>query len=144
MSIENTLEPGQTLIIPEIAWGSYALMAQMNNLEVARYNLFRDGKFDVESLKETCRKVMEKQDKLTLIINDPCHNPTGYSLSDEEWKEVISFLNECSKTHPVILINDIAYIDFSYRKKQARDYMENFNDISDDVVVCIAFSIPNP
>lgn len=141
MSIENTLEPGQTLIIPEIAWGSYALMAQMNNLEVARYNLFRDGKFDVESLKETCRKVMEKQDKLTLIINDPCHNPTGYSLSDEEWKEVISFLNECSKTHPVILINDIAYIDFSYRKKQARDYMENFNDISDGVVVCIAFSI---
>ncbi len=116
-------------------------MAQMNNLEVARYSLFKDGGFDLDSLKETCRNVMEKQDKLVLIINDPCHNPTGYSLSDEEWKEVISFLNECSKTHPVVLINDIAYIDFAYTGKAARNYMENFNSISENMVICIAFSI---
>ena len=141
VSIENTLEPGQTLIIPEIAWGSYALMAQMNNLELARYSLFRDGGFNLDSLKETCREVMKKQDKIVLIINDPCHNPTGYSLSDQEWKDVIAFLNECSKTHSVVLINDIAYIDFAYSGKASRDYMASFNDISDNMVVCIAFSI---
>lgn len=141
VTIENTLEPGETLIIPEIAWGSYALMAQMNGLQVARYSLFKDGGFNLDSFKATCREVMEKQNRLVLIINDPCHNPTGYSLSDAEWKEVISFLNECSKTHSIVLINDIAYIDFSFKGKEARNYMENFNDISDNVVVCIAFSI---
>ena len=57
---------------------------------------------------------MEVQDKLVMIINDPCHNPTGYSLTKEEWKEVVDFLNECSKTHKVVLLNDIAYIDFAY------------------------------
>lgn len=91
ISITNTLEPGQTLIIPEIAWGSYALMAQMNNLEVARYSLFEGDHFNLDSFRQTCRSVMEKQDRLVMIINDPCHNPTGYSLTDAEWKEVISF-----------------------------------------------------
>lgn len=141
MSIENCLEAGQTLIIPEIAWGSYALMAQMNNLELARYSLFDGDHFNIESLKETCRQVMEKQDRLVLIINDPCHNPTGYSLTEQEWKDVIAFLNECSKTHSVVLINDIAYIDFSYRGRYAKEYYRCFDEISENVAVIVAFSI---
>lgn len=141
MTIENCLEAGQTLIIPEIAWGSYALMAQMNNLNVATYSLFEADHFNVEALKATCKEVMEKQDRLVLIINDPCHNPTGYSMSDAEWKEVVSFLNECSKTHSVVLINDIAYIDYSYRGFEAKRYFSNFDAISENVAVVVAFSI---
>ncbi|MGM9961053.1 MAG: pyridoxal phosphate-dependent aminotransferase [Allobaculum sp.] len=141
MTIENCLEAGQTLIIPEIAWGSYALMAQMNNLSVAKYSLFDGDHFNVESLKATCKEVMEKQDRLVLVINDPCHNPTGYSMTDEEWKEVVAFLNECSKTHAVVLINDIAYIDYSYRGFEAKKYFANFDEISDNVVVVVTFSI---
>lgn len=141
ISIENCLEAGQTLIIPEIAWGSYALMAQMNNLELARYALFEEGHFNMTSFKKTCQEVMEKQNRLVLIINDPCHNPTGYSMSEEEWKEVISFLNECSKTHSVVLINDIAYIDFSYQGAYAKHYFTCFNEITDNVAVIVAFSL---
>ena len=141
MSIENCLEPGQTLIIPEIAWGSYALMAQMNNLEVARYSLFEGDHFNMTSFKNTCKAVMAKQERLVLIINDPCHNPTGYSMTEDEWKEVIAFLNECSKTHDVVLINDIAYIDFSYRGAYAKKYFTCFDEISDKVAVIVAFSI---
>lgn len=141
MTIENCLEAGQTLIIPEIAWGSYSLMAQMNNLNVATYSLFEGDHFNVESLKATCKEVMAKQDRLVLIINDPCHNPTGYSMTDAEWKEVIAFLNECSKTHAVVLINDIAYIDYSYRGFEAKKYFANFDAISDNVAIVVAFSI---
>lgn len=141
MSIENCLEPGQTLIIPEIAWGSYALMAQMNNLNVARYSLFEGDHFNMASFKQTCQDVMKAQDRLVIIINDPCHNPTGYSMSQEEWKEIIAFLNECSKTHAVVLINDIAYIDFSYRGRYAKEYFTCFDEISDNVAVIVAFSL---
>lgn len=141
MSIENCLEPGQTLVLPEIAWGSYSLMAQMHNLNTATYSLFEGDHFNLESLKETCRKVMESQDRLVLIINDPCHNPTGYSMSEEEWKEVIAFLNECSKTHSVVLINDIAYIDFAYGGAYAKKYFTCFDEITDNVAVIVAFSI---
>lgn len=72
---------------------------------------------------------MEKQNRLVIVINDPCHNPTGYSLSKDEWKEVISFLNECSKTHAVVLLNDIAYIDFSSRQEMAKEYFAQFDQI---------------
>ncbi|MDO4663434.1 MAG: aminotransferase class I/II-fold pyridoxal phosphate-dependent enzyme [Erysipelotrichaceae bacterium] len=141
MTIENCLEAGQTLIIPEIAWGSYSLMAQMNNLNVSTYSLFEQDHFNVESLKATCKDVMTKQDRLVLIINDPCHNPTGYSMTDAEWKEVIAFLNECAKTHSVVLINDIAYIDYSYRGFEAKKYFANFDAIDENVAIVVAFSI---
>lgn len=141
LSISNCLEAGQTLIIPEIAWGSYALMAQMNNLQVKTYSLFEKDHFNLESFKKTCLEVMKGQDRLCVIINDPCHNPTGYSMSIEEWKDVIAFLNECSRTHPVVLINDIAYIDFSYQGRYAKKYFTCFDEISDNVAVIVAFSL---
>lgn len=84
---------------------------------------------------------MKKQDRLVIIINDPCHNPTGYSLSRKEWSDVIEFLNVCSQTHSVVLLNDIAYIDYSYRQEKAKEYFEVFDQISDNIVVVIAFSL---
>jgi len=141
MVVNECLDPGQTLMIPEIAWGAYALMAQMNNVDVARYHLFDGDRFDLDSFKKTCEEVMKKQDRLVIIINDPCHNPTGYSLSRKEWSDVIEFLNVCSQTHSVVLLNDIAYIDYSYRQEKAKEYFEVFDQISDNVVVVIAFSL---
>ena len=82
-------------------------MAQMHNLEMAKYSLFEGDHFNIASFKETCLETMKKQNKLVVVINDPCHNPTGYSLTHEEWDEVIIFLNECSKTHAIVLLNDI-------------------------------------
>lgn len=141
MTISYCLDPGQTVVLPAIAWGSYNLMAQMSNINVVKYDLFEGDHFNLASYKEACLKAMETQDKLVVVMNDPCHNPTGYSLAKEEWKEVIAFLNECSKTHSVVLLNDIAYIDFAYGQAQAKEYMSNFDDISENVAVIVAFSL---
>ena len=141
MTIQECLDPGQTVVLPEIAWGSYNLMAQMNNLEVAKYSLFDGDRFNMDSFREVCTKTMEKQDKLVVVINDPCHNPTGYSMTREEWEEVIAFLNGCSKKCPVVLLNDIAYIDFAFGQKEAKKYFSVFDDISDNMAVVVAFSL---
>ncbi|MGM9912221.1 pyridoxal phosphate-dependent aminotransferase [Floccifex sp.] len=141
MTISNCLSEGETLVMPSLAWGSYNLMAQMNNINTVKYDLFEGHHFNLNSFKEACQTAMKSQARLVVIINDPCHNPSGYSLSKEEWKEVVAFLNECSKTHSVVLLNDIAYIDFAYGQEQAKEYMATFDDISDNVVVVIAFSI---
>ncbi len=140
ITLQEILDTNETVILPEIAWGSYKLMASMDNLQVKTYSLFEGDHFNIESLKQTCREVMKVQDKLLLVINDPCHNPTGYSLSIEEWKEVVSFLNECGKEVPVVLLNDIAYIDYSYDLEHCRDYIKTFNDFSENVMTVIAFS----
>ena len=141
MTIQECLDPGQTVVLPEIAWGSYNLMAQMNNLEVAKYSLFDGDRFNMDSFREVRTKTMEKQDKLVVVINDPCHNPTGYSMTREEWEEVIAFLNGCSKKCPVVLLNDIAYIDFAFGQKEAKKYFSVFDDISDNMAVVVAFSL---
>lgn len=141
ITVSETLDEGETLIIPEICWGSYSLMASMDNLKTKSYALFDGDHFNIASLKETCEEVMKTQNKLVIVINDPCHNPTGYSLSQQEWDEVIDYLNKCGKKVPVVLLNDIAYIDYSYRGKAARDYIKTFDRISEHVFVVIAFSI---
>lgn len=141
MTIQECLDPGQTVVLPEIAWGSYNLMAQMNNQEVEKYSLFDGDRFNMDSFREVCTKTMEKQNRLVVVINDPCHNPTGYSMTREEWEEVIAFLNGCSKKCPVVLLNDIAYIDFAFGQKEAKKYFSVFDDISDNMAVVVAFSL---
>lgn len=140
ITISECLDKGETLVLPQIAWGSYQLMATMANLKTKTYSLFDGDHFNLTSFQNTCKEVMAQQEKLVVVINDPCHNPTGYSLSKEEWQEVISFLNECGEKMPVVLLNDIAYIDYSYDIDHSRDYMEQFNAISEHVIVVVAFS----
>ena len=52
-----------------------------------------------------------------------------------------SLLNECSKTHAVVLLNDIAYIDFSSRQEKAKEYFAQFDQIEKNFVVIVAFSL---
>lgn len=139
-TINDVLDANETLIIPEIAWGSYQLMASMANIKVKTYSLFKENHFNIESFSDVCKEVMEQQGKLLVVINDPCHNPTGYSLTTQEWKDVIAVLNALSKEGPVVLLNDIAYIDYSYNLNHSRKYMETFNDISANMLIVVAFS----
>lgn len=115
-------------------------MAHENGIEYVTFSMFDGDSFNLNSVKETVKAVQSKQDRVVLILNDPCHNPTGYSLTMDEWKELIAFLNEASKETPVILIDDIAYIDYSNDLNHVRDYMETFNDISNNVLITVAFS----
>lgn len=135
------LDQNETVVLPEIAWGSYQLMAQLNCLNVKTYRMFEEDHFNLTSFQQACTQVMNQQKKLLVVINDPCHNPTGYSMTHEEWNEVIDFLNECAKTGPVVILNDIAYIDYGVDQSQVRSYFDCFNRLDDNALVIVAFSI---
>lgn len=140
ITIQSMLSKNETLILPEIGWSSYMLMASMNNLKVKTYTLFEGEHFHMNAFKQTCREVMKEQKKLLVIINDPCHNPTGYSMSYQEWEEVVAFLNMCGKEVPVVLLNDIAYMDYSYDLQHCHDYIKLFDTFNENVMTIIAFS----
>lgn len=135
------LDQNETVILPEIAWGSYQLMAQQNCLKTRTYTMFEEDHFNLTSFKQVCTEVLNEQKKLLVVINDPCHNPTGYSMTHQEWNEVIDFLNECSKTGPVIILNDIAYIDYGTDQSTIRTYFDCFNQLTGNVMTVVAFSI---
>ena len=103
LAFSNFLEPGQTVLIPEIAWPVYQLMANENGLKAVSYSLFEEDHFNITNLKQLILENLQSQDKLILLINDPCQNPTGYSLSISEWQELIFFLNSLPKNKQIIL-----------------------------------------
>ena len=140
MTMINVLEPGQTVVLPEICWGSYNLMAAQAGLQTAAYSMFDGDHFNLPSFKETCRRVMADQGRLLAVINDPCHNPTGYSMTLDEWQQVVRFLNELSEQGPCVILNDIAYIDYSYQGQHSRDYLNCLNAMNENVLTVIAFS----
>ena len=140
MTMRATLDTHETILIPEIAWGAYALMAQANQYLFKTYSLFDGSHFHLQSLENEIKQLQAKQSHITIVINDPCHNPTGYSLSTAEWKALIIMLNRLSATTPITILNDIAYIDYSFNLAHSRDYMELLNHLSENVLFVIAFS----
>lgn len=134
------LEVGDTVIIPEIAWGSYVLMAKDKQLNLIKYEMFEENHFNLTSFKEQVYSLMGKQDRIVVVINDPCHNPTGYSMTLQEWEEVVNFLNEVSQTTPCIILNDIAYIDYAYDVVHSRDYLKVIEKMNERVMLVIAMS----
>ena len=137
--ISNTLDYYQTTILPDLAWTSYQLMAEENLLKVENYSLFNENKeFDIDLLLASIKKVAAYQKQVVVVVNDPAHNPSGYSLSDQQWGQLIACINELDKNNFVI-INDIAYIDFA-AERGANTYMHWFNELKDHCLVAIAFS----
>lgn len=140
LAITSVLDEGQIILTPSIAWGSYALMAKENHLVDVKYNMFTDSRFDLFGFEKICNEVMDKQKKVLIILNDPLQNPTGYSLSYQEWEQLIVILNNLSKKGDVVLVNDIAYIDYSYDLENSRNYMSLFNTITNKVCIIVTFS----
>lgn len=140
MAMRATADSDETILLPQIAWGVYALMAQANQYRTQTYSLFAGTHFHLQDLERKIKQLQTKQSHITVVINDPCHNPTGYSLSVSEWKELITMLNRLCETTPITVLNDIAYIDYSFNPAHSRDYMELLQHLSANVLFIIAFS----
>ena len=139
-TLKNVLNPGEYVLKPSQGWGPYKTMAKEFGIELADYNLFKDGSFDIEDFKLSCRKVMKAQGKVLAILNDPCHNPTGYTMSSDEWDQVLSFVNELSKEGPVVILNDIAYVDFNTKGHAWKQHFKKYVNLNENVMIVIAFS----
>lgn len=141
-TLKNILDPGETLLIPNIGWGPYKIMAKEHGLNIETYELFNEkDEFNIDSFREKSTKIMKTQGKVLAIINDPCHNPTGYSMTASEWESIVKVMNDLSEDGNYILLNDIAYIDYAVKGyKESRKYMASFTKLSPKNLVVFAFS----
>lgn len=113
------LDVDDTVLLPNIMWSNYKLIAKKAHIKHDTYQLFNDNnKFNIDDL---CNKIIEYsklQNNVLVVINDPCQNPTGYSLDDEEYQILVNKLNDLSKDINVTIIFDIAYLDYDSNNKQ--------------------------
>ena len=138
-TFKNYINPGEIVLLPNYMWSSYKLMAKEVGGECQTYSLFNNkGKFDLISFKTSVIELGKIQKNLVIVLNNPCHNPTGYTLSSYEIRGLMQILREACKICNIILINDIAYMDFNMKKN---DFTEFYKDLPDNFLLMIAFSM---
>ncbi len=134
LAFKNIPDFGDSVLIPETAWGNYELMAKEYGLKTIKYDIY-----DLDDLIAKTKEAAQRQKRVMAVINSPCHNPCGLSLSKDDFHKLIEAFKAIPK--PVIILNDIAYIDYSFDLDHNKDYLETFNDIDDKMMIIIAFSL---
>lgn len=85
-------------MIPNWHWGPYREIAEENEREWEMYQMFdENNEFSRKNLKDAVSKLLETQDSVMTIFNTPAHNPSGYTMTDEDWEDIMNFYRECSE-----------------------------------------------
>lgn len=135
------LNPGDRLLIPSLCWSNYESLASQVFAKPQDYSLFdQEGHFDVAGLLTKVRGRATAQKRVALVVNDPLENPTGYSLSLAEWNDLMTGLAEVAKTAPVVLILDIAYLNYAEPGSYSPVWKIILNTICQNMIVLVAFS----
>jgi len=109
-AIANFLEPGQSLLTTSFFWGPYKTLADEADRRVATFSMFNaQGTLDIDALDRALGEQLRTQGRALLFVNDPCHNPTGYSMQPEEWRAVAAIVQAHAERFPVTLLVDSAY-----------------------------------
>ena len=92
-TIFNYTEFGDTVLTSDWFWGPYRVLADALLRKLDTYTLFDESKkFNVKSFETKVTELLTKQDNLVILLNTPAHNPTGYSLDNGEWDQVLGVL----------------------------------------------------
>ncbi|WLT32057.1 pyridoxal phosphate-dependent aminotransferase [Geothrix sp. PMB-07] len=127
LSLRNFLEPGQSLLTTAPFWGPYATLAAENGMGLVTAPWPGVGEpLNAAAWDGALRHLMTRQGRVLLWLNDPCHNPTGRSLSAADRAVLLDLLRQVSALGPVTLLLDFAYLDYT-REPEAveaalRDY----------------------
>ena len=113
LAITNFLRPGDRLLTSRHYWGPYETMATHTGRGVATFETFdEDLRFDVAAFGRGLDQILDEQGRALVILNFPCHNPTGYSLDDDEWTAVTEHVRRAGERGPVTVLIDHAYAAF--------------------------------
>lgn len=143
-AIYNYTNPGDSVLVSDWYWKPYVTISEEYGRNVANYDLFNDkNELNIESFKENFEMLLNKQKRLVTIINSPAQNPTGYSLTDEEWKQVIDIMieNAKNKENKIILFLDVAYIEFAGKGNERRKFFKQFSNLPDNILVIVGYSL---
>ena len=139
LSMLEIMEPGEGILIADLCWAPYITMCEVNNFEAVRYSMFNDElKFNLVEFKQKCLEMLTHQDSVNVLINDPCNNPTGYSLTMDEFNEIMKFFDSLNR--PVNILYDTAYADYCSDQQEVLDKLEMLANLNNKITTFICFS----
>jgi aromatic-amino-acid transaminase len=138
-AITNFIEPGQAVLTTSWFWGPYKTICDESDRRLETFRMFgADGTLDVAALDRALTKQVAEQGRALLILNDPAHNPTGYSMTDGEWAAVTECVALQARRGPVTLVVDCAYLH--YGANQARAMSDTLRPLVGKASVLFAWS----
>ena len=142
-AVANYAERGEYILTSDWFWGNYYVIAIETAKRLKTFELFDENlKFNLEDFTAKVDELLEWQNKLLIILNTPANNPTGFSLSDDDWDNVIDVLKiRAERGKKISLLVDIAYIDFAGETNATRRFMKKFGGLNENIFVMIAFSM---
>lgn len=138
-SITSFLEVGQTLLTTDYFWSPYRTIASHTRRAVETFRMFdEEGNFDLRSFERSLIAQLARQGRSLIILNFPCHNPTGYTLSGEEWKELTAIIERHGQRAPVAILFDIAYAKFGAPGSER--WVERLERLAGSAQILVAWS----
>ncbi|MEO1698244.1 MAG: aminotransferase class I/II-fold pyridoxal phosphate-dependent enzyme [Planctomycetota bacterium] len=138
-AILNFVAPGEALYTTSFHWGPYRTIAQQHGRRVETFRMFDGaGGFDVAAFGAGLSELVERQGRALTILNFPCHNPTGYSLDEAEWRGVADALSRAAEHGPVTVLVDLAYAHFG--RGEQRLWVRALEPVADRVTVLAAWT----
>lgn len=137
--IQNYSNYGDSVLTHDWCWANYKNIAVSQGRQLKTFRFFNEeGGFDAEDLEKQLTALAGVQDQVVLLINTPAHNPTGYSLSLDDWDKMIAILNRA--TCNVVLFLDIAYIDYAGEEDEVRAFIPKLDELKDHVLTIFGYS----
>ena len=143
-TIWNYSEIGDTILTSDWYWGPYTVLCKEALRKLDTYQLFDEQQnFNIKAFELKVNDLLKKQDSLVIIINTPAHNPTGFSLTDDDWTKVLDVCKTEAKdsTKKITILVDIAYIDYAGEKNETRRFLKQFSNLPANILGILAFSM---
>ena len=140
-TFQNYVDKGEKVLLPNHMWETYITFLNERECGYTRYTLTDDeGNFNLLSLEEEIVKIKDVQERILIVINDPCHNPTGFCMSDDDYEKLVDLLNKFTNNSFVLLM-DIAYFDFYNQDRNiVRERYSKLSRLEKHVLINFAFS----
>jgi aspartate/methionine/tyrosine aminotransferase len=109
------VDKNDRVITSNLFWENYGLIFEnAYGGKLAFFNLFKNNRFDTESLKKKLQK--GGIGKKILILNFP-NNPAGYTPTVEEAKEIVNIIRESAEQgNKIVVLVDDAYFGLVYEE----------------------------
>jgi len=103
------------LLAADPSWDNYELIASARRgAEFHQFKCFENGKFNIPGLEKAMKADAEKYGSVRVILNFP-QNPSGYSPTKDEAKEIVRIVKEIAESgKKVLVLSDDAYFGLNY------------------------------
>ncbi|MCI7567506.1 MAG: aminotransferase class I/II-fold pyridoxal phosphate-dependent enzyme [Treponema sp.] len=109
------IDEDKPLLAADPCWDNYELICSARRgSEFHQFKCFENGKFNIADLEGKMKADAEKYGSVRVILNFP-QNPSGYSPTKSEAKEIVRIVKEIAESgKKVLVLSDDAYFGLNY------------------------------